>query len=196
MSATRIVKRYANRKLYDTERSCYVTLEDISLMIREGAQVKVLDNKSGEDLTTVTLAQIIFETEKKKSFMPLELLRTLIQKSTASAQEMAETGTSSLSLQTATVGISAAKVVDPSLLSGDTQAANGDSPKVGLGTMVASTKKSFEQLQQLVASKISGPEGSTARNASLGRDMEDIRRRLADLEERLTPLSEPNGKSL
>src|SRR3954452_8993342 len=79
MSATKIVKRYANRKLYDTERSCYVTLEDISVMIKAGDEVRVVDNKSGEDLTSVTLAQIIFETEKKKSFMPLSLLRGLIQ---------------------------------------------------------------------------------------------------------------------
>jgi hypothetical protein len=59
--------------------------------------------------------------------------------------------------------------------------------------MVASTKKSFEQLQQLVAGKINGADGSTARNASLSRDMEDIRRRLADLEERLAPLADPDA---
>ncbi len=79
MSQPKIVKRYANRKLYDTERSCYVTLDDISLMIKAGDEVRVVDNKSGEDLTTVTLAQIIFETEKKNSFMPLGLLRNLIR---------------------------------------------------------------------------------------------------------------------
>ena len=81
MAGPKIVKRYANRKLYDTERSCYVTLDDISLMIRSGEDVTVIDNKSGEDLTSVTLAQIIFETEKKKHFMPLNLLRGLIQNS-------------------------------------------------------------------------------------------------------------------
>ena len=81
MSAAKIVKRYANRKLYDTERSCYVTLDDIAVMIRSGEEVTVVDNKSGEDLTSVTLAQIIFETEKKSSFMPLGLLRGIIQES-------------------------------------------------------------------------------------------------------------------
>lgn len=73
------VKRYANRKLYDTERSCYVTLEDIAGMIKTGEEVRVIDNNSGDDLTTVTLAQIIFESEKKKNFMPLDLLRDLIR---------------------------------------------------------------------------------------------------------------------
>lgn len=189
MSATRIVKRYANRKLYDTERSCYVTLEDIALMVRENAVVKVLDNKSGEDLTTVTLAQIIFETEKKKPFMPQDLLRTLIQKSAASAKEVLDKGVSSLSLMSVEGAQNAAKPVDAATVSGDTQAANEDSPSAGVGQMAASTKASFERLQQLVASKINGADGSTARNASLGRDMEDMRRRLADLEERLAPLA-------
>jgi polyhydroxyalkanoate synthesis repressor PhaR len=190
MSATRIVKRYANRKLYDTER-CYVTLEDISVMIRENALVKVLDNKSGEDLTNVTLAQIIFETEKKKSFMPLNLLRNLIQQSSAAAKELAEKGEYLLSAKSLGISESTAQMVDPSAVAEDTQAANEDSPKAGLSTMVSSTKQSFEELQQFVAAKINGPDGSTARNASLGRDMEDIRRRLADLEERLAPLAEP-----
>lgn len=76
---TKVIKRYANRKLYDTERSCYVTLEEISQMIKEGDDVKVVDNKTKDDLTAVTLAQIIVEEEKKVQKMPLKLLRSIIQ---------------------------------------------------------------------------------------------------------------------
>ncbi len=80
MSETRIIKRYANRKLYDTQHSRYVTLEQISEMIRVGDDVKIVDNKTKEDLTTVTLAQIIFEEEKKqRSFLPLGAMRNIIQ---------------------------------------------------------------------------------------------------------------------
>lgn len=79
MAEARIIKRYANRKLYDTEHSRYVTLEQISEMIRAGDEVKIVDNKSKEDLTSVTLAQIIFEEEKKHSFMPLGTMRNIIQ---------------------------------------------------------------------------------------------------------------------
>ena len=80
MPETRIIKRYANRKLYDTEHSRYVTLDQISEMIRNGDDVKIIDNKSKEDLTTVTLAQIIFEEEKKqRSFLPLGAMRNIIQ---------------------------------------------------------------------------------------------------------------------
>jgi polyhydroxyalkanoate synthesis repressor PhaR len=79
MSDARIIKRYANRKLYDTQHSRYVTLEQISEMIRQGDDVKIIDNKSKDDLTSVTLAQIIFEEEKKqKSFLPLQAMRNII----------------------------------------------------------------------------------------------------------------------
>ena len=77
--AAKVIKRYANRKLYDTERSCYVTLDEISQMIKDGDDVRVVDNKTKDDLTAVTLAQIIVEEEKKVQKMPLKLLRSIIQ---------------------------------------------------------------------------------------------------------------------
>ena len=80
MSEPRIIKRYANRKLYDTQHSRYVTLDQISEMIRSGDDVKIIDNKTKEDLTSITLAQIIFEEEKRqKSFLPLQAMRNIIQ---------------------------------------------------------------------------------------------------------------------
>lgn len=75
----RIVKRYSNRKLYDTKRSRYVTLEEISKMIKAGEEVTIIDNETKEDLTSVTLTQIIYEEEKRESRMPLSMLRHLIQ---------------------------------------------------------------------------------------------------------------------
>ena len=64
-SEPRLIKRYANRKLYDTRDSRYVTLQQIAELVRGGEDVKIIDNKSKEDLTNVTLAQIIYEEEKK-----------------------------------------------------------------------------------------------------------------------------------
>lgn len=79
----RIIKRYSNRKLYDTNQSSYVTLEEIAEMVREGDEVQVIDNKSGEDLTRVTLAQILFEEEKRdRRALPLNTLRLIIQSPT------------------------------------------------------------------------------------------------------------------
>src|SRR5437762_3917052 len=75
----KVIKRYTNRKLYDTVESRYVTLDEIAQMIKGGAEVKIIDNRSKEDLTSVTLAQIIFEVEKKRSRMPLGVLREIIR---------------------------------------------------------------------------------------------------------------------
>lgn len=76
----RVVKRYRNRKLYDTADSCYVTLEDIAELVREGEDISVIDNTTQEDLTSVTLAQIILEEEKrKKDYLPLNTLIQLIR---------------------------------------------------------------------------------------------------------------------
>jgi polyhydroxyalkanoate synthesis repressor PhaR len=61
----RIIKRYVNRKLYDTELSHYVTIEEVAEHIKNGVSVKIVDNKTGEDITSTTLLQIILEAEKK-----------------------------------------------------------------------------------------------------------------------------------
>lgn len=80
----RIVKRYANRKLYDTRDSRYVTLQQIAKYVREGEEVRIIDNRTKEDLTNVTLAQIIYEEEKKADPTAAgsgKTLRNLIQRS-------------------------------------------------------------------------------------------------------------------
>ena len=79
-SKTKIIKRYQNRKLYDTQQSCYVTLDDIAKMIRSSEDVMVIDNKTKNDITAATMTQIIFEAEKKASqYAPLFTLREIIQ---------------------------------------------------------------------------------------------------------------------
>lgn len=87
MSDARVIKRYANRKLYDTQHSCYVTLNQIAQMIREGEDIRIIDNNSKEDLTSVTLTQIIFEEEKKRRLLPLQGLKAIIQTSGESIQD-------------------------------------------------------------------------------------------------------------
>ena len=79
----KVIKRYTNRKLYDTVESRYVTLDEIGEMIKQGLEVKIIDNRTKEDLTSVTLAQIIFEEEKKKNRMPLSVLREIIRRAVA-----------------------------------------------------------------------------------------------------------------
>ncbi len=82
----KLIKRYANRKLYDTEDKRYVSLTDIRDLIRSGVDLKVVDNESSEDITTVTLSQIIYEQEKKKEgILPPSVLTSLIQAGSTTA---------------------------------------------------------------------------------------------------------------
>ena len=75
-----LIKRYANRKLYHTQEKRYVSLSDIRDRIREGADVMVIDNESGEDITSVTLSQIIYEQEKKREgLLPPSVLKDLVK---------------------------------------------------------------------------------------------------------------------
>jgi polyhydroxyalkanoate synthesis repressor PhaR len=75
-----VIKRYPNRKLYDTEAKQYITLEALAALIREGEEIQVVDHTTGEDLTAVTLSQIIFEQEKRLSgFLPQAVLTGLIR---------------------------------------------------------------------------------------------------------------------
>jgi len=74
-----IIKKYGNRRLYDTATSRYINLEEIAALIRKGKAVRVVDAKTGQDLTRVTLTQIIVEDAKgEPTGLPLELLRQLI----------------------------------------------------------------------------------------------------------------------
>ena len=81
----RIIKRYSNRKLYDTKDSRYVTLLQIAEMVRTSEEVQIIDNNTKEDLTEVTLAQIIYEEQKQKASsrnVPLQTLKELIHQRT------------------------------------------------------------------------------------------------------------------
>lgn len=85
----RRIKRYNNRKLYDTESSEYVSLSDIATLVRDGETVKVVDNTTGEDLTAQTLTQIILEEGKDgRNVIPSDLLHKLLRRS----EEMFDTG--------------------------------------------------------------------------------------------------------
>jgi len=87
---SRLIKRYGNRKLYDTQESRYVTLEAIASFVKQGEEVRVLDNESGEDLTAVTFAQIILEEERRNNgLLPLPILRKIIEQGEATLQDIA-----------------------------------------------------------------------------------------------------------
>lgn len=84
-----LIKRYASRRLYNTESSDYVTLEDIARFIRAGREVQIIDLKSGDDLTRQYLLQIIAEHESRgENVLPLDVLTDLVRSYTAQAQSV------------------------------------------------------------------------------------------------------------
>ena len=88
-TAPLLIKRYASRRLYNTQTSDYVTLEDIAGFIRDGREVKIIDLKSGDDLTRQYLLQIIAEHESRgESVLPLDVLTDLVRSYTTNAQSV------------------------------------------------------------------------------------------------------------
>jgi len=89
LSEPLLIKRYASRRLYNTETSDYVTLEDIAVFIRSGREVQIVDLKSGDDLTRQYLLQIIAEHESRgENVLPLEVLTDLVRSYTTQAQSV------------------------------------------------------------------------------------------------------------
>ena len=89
----RLIKRYGSRKLYDTEESRYVSLEEIGAWVRQGQQIRVIDNQSTDDVTAQTLTQVILEEGRRgTSFPPSELLHELIRR----GEELVTTGVGTL----------------------------------------------------------------------------------------------------
>ena len=88
MAQTTVIRKYPNRRLYDTSAGRYVNLEEVAALVRRGTPIQVLDARSGEDVTRVVLTQIIVEDAKDRpAGLPLELLRQLIMATDRAGQE-------------------------------------------------------------------------------------------------------------
>lgn len=182
--SVRIVKRYQNRKLYDTQNSCYVTLDEIGQMVKQGEDVKVIDNRTGDDLTSVTLTQIIFEEEKKKkSLLPLATLKKIIQSGGESIAEFFQktinTGVSSIT----NVKGEAEKVIDKI----KDEFEDGGS---FLKEILHRAHKTVDELQSKVEEKFKlkiggGTSGPQARIPQIKTELRDLRKKMATLERKL-----------
>ena len=75
-----LIKRYANRKLYNTQTSRYITLKGIADLLEQNEEVRVIDNETGEDITSITLSQILVDTERSNRAVPGTLLSGLFQR--------------------------------------------------------------------------------------------------------------------
>lgn len=176
----KVIKRYTNRKLYDTSESRYVTLDEIAEIVKQGGEVQIIDHLSKKDLTTVTLAQIVFEEEKKTGQMPLTLLREIIQKPRESINSFI---TTQVSPRVDAIRQGAEARVDKLL---------GVEPGTVEFTPVAllqQSQRAFESLQSKLEERVQAIlESITGNLPAFGRDLESIEARLRALEEKLDQL--------
>ena len=181
MAATesRVIKRYANRKLYDTQNSRYVTLDQIAEMIRGGEDVKIVDNNSKEDLTAFTLAQIIFEEEKKqKQFLPLAAMRNIIQ-----------TGGQSITNFVAEAGDKMRSVFRRGKAG---EGGEGEGEEKGGGKVrdfFESSQRTVEEWQKRVDERIRMAVESISPFAALQKELGLLMTRIEELERRISELS-------
>jgi polyhydroxyalkanoate synthesis repressor PhaR len=181
----KVIKRYSNRKLYDTVESRYVTLDEIAEMIKAGSEVKIVDNRSKEDLTSVTLAQIIFEEEKKRSKMPLAMLSEIIRH-----------GGEFLSTQ---VGQAGQKIKEEAeglrariLRREDGTARPGSAPEAPKPNaieqareLVAQSQRVLEDWQKRIDERVRQAVENVTSLPALAKDLASIEKRIAELERRL-----------
>jgi polyhydroxyalkanoate synthesis repressor PhaR len=183
MGETRVVKRYANRKLYDTQRSRYVTLEQIADMIRSGEDVKIVDNNSKEDLTAITLTQIIFEEEKKQSFLPLSALRNIIQSGANNMTQIATQAGERVRGMFKREREDGEAGVDPP----ENGATYGGTPEGShpIREFLERSQQTFDEWQKKVDERIRSTVESLSPLSGIEKEVRALGQRLADLEKRL-----------
>jgi len=178
----KVIKRYTNRKLYDTVESRYVTLDEIAEMVKAGAEVKVIDNRTKDDLTSVTLAQIIFEEEKKTSKMSLDTLRDLIRHGGEVAQRLVEGTQAELRGRVEAVRAAAEQRVQSLLKSGQQTT---DRAK----ELVQASQESMVVLQKRVDERVRAAVEGMSNLSDVRRSLDEIARRIEGLEKRLDEMS-------
>jgi len=174
-----LIKRYASRRLYNTETSDYVTLEDIATFIREGREVQIVDLKSGDDLTRQYLLQIIAEHESRgESVLPVDVLIDLVRSYTSQSMS-----------------------VVPQFLAHSFEMLQGGQSKMmeNMGAMNPLAKmpgfEAMQAQQQAFMKAMTGgmmpgataPEPETAKSGE-SEDLSDIKAELAALQEKLSKL--------
>ncbi len=181
----KVIKRYTNRKLYDTVESRYVTLDEIAEMVKQGVEVKIVDNRTKEDLTSVTLAQIVFEEEKKKNQMPLSVLREIIRQPGERLNDFISTQVSPR--------VDAIKEQAGARI--NTLLGREQTEDVTPAALLAQSQKVFEAWQTRVDERVkTAVENVVGNLPALGRDLSTLVSRIDTLEQKLKELEESQPK--
>ena len=205
--AERVIKKYSNRRLYDTERSRYITLDELTATIRDGIDVRIVDAKSGADLTQATLALLVIEGDAAK-YMPVSLLLQLVRMGDdALAEFFSKYVTNALEMYlTARQGVSAVSPYFP-FASLPLQAADAvlrlfGAQRPGAGPVIDPSSPGPADAEPTAPSQPSDPASAPATSsevADLRRELAELRRELrrdlGDRDERSASASEEGGTS-
>jgi polyhydroxyalkanoate synthesis repressor PhaR len=184
-----IIKKYANRRLYNTGTSTYVTLEDLALMVKKGDDFTVYDAKSGEDITRGVLAQIIFEQENKEgqNLLPIAFLRQLIRFYGDSMQMLVP--------RFLEASIDSFSKEQGKMREQMTQAFGG----VGFGPMEEQVRRNMEMFQRTFAmfapfarrdTGATTDEPSADRTPSASGEIDELKRQMEEMQKRINRLGE------
>jgi polyhydroxyalkanoate synthesis repressor PhaR len=190
MATSHLIKRYGNRKLYDTRASAYITLDGIAELVRQGKDLRVIDNDSGEDLTAVTFAQIIFEEEKRKSgLLSLPVLRWIIHQGGEALQEL---------LDQVDRGREALDSAREFAEKGVQQLVRGSRDKGGrslIGDFLEQPQKQLDQLQKRIDAQVRESVDRIAGHPAIQREIVRLERSVKRLEQQLASLKRrPSSK--
>ena len=179
--AKRVIKRYSNRKLYDTTDSRYVTLQQIGEMVRRGDDVQIIDNKTKEDKTEATLALILSEDLKNKPrSVPLSTLRTLIQeRGNRMLSTLREGPLGRLITSHEEEGEEAEEPAPPAPPPVD------EKKKRMLGELVETSRQTLDQLQATLDERVKAVVPSSRPIREIRADLEALTRRVEALERHL-----------
>lgn len=177
-----LIKRYASRRLYNTETSDYVTLEDIAGFIREGREVQIVDLKSGDDLTRQYLLQIIAEHESRgENVLPLGVLTDLVRSYTTQAQSVVP---QFLAQSFDMLRDSQSKMME------NMNAMNPMAKMPGFEALKAQQEAFLKAMSGGMSGwSAPGSEGGETPQAKTGDDLDAIKKQLADLQSKLNKMS-------
>jgi polyhydroxyalkanoate synthesis repressor PhaR len=194
-----LIKRYASRRLYNTETSDYVTLEDIAGFIRKGREVKIVDLKSGDDLTRQYLLQIVAEHESRgESVLPIAVLTDLVRSYTTHAQSVVP---QFLAMSFEMLRDSQSKMME-NLASISNPMSGIDAmsrqQKAFMATLLPNWRKLAEEAGAAEAGKAADPKAADAAPAPAAKELsaeekqelDEIRQQLAELKEKMAKLGE------
>lgn len=184
----RVIKRYANRKMYDTEASRYVTLDGVTDLVRAGEDLRIIDNDNGEDLTALTFAQIILEEEKRKrGLLDLPVLRWIIKEGGSALQEIlhgveegVERGREAIEEVGKLAEDRVQKVRD--MIKPGAEEAGGENGKGLLNELLGLPQRQIEQIQKRIDKQVRTSIDSITNHPSLRKELSRLEESIRKIE--------------